>query len=178
MRNRCVLGWFLKNCSLRLVAILRWPIEPCQLPIFNFQLPTSNFQLPASNFQLPTSNFQLPTSYFLLQFAEAELESVNCTNKLRMRTARDGTLTRRMSNASATARKETGRDASKERCHMLHCNCNKRRCPSRLSYFKTHSFFFLSAIAKYIQQAKERQMQLRKPKGGTEKKTEQFQVRE
>ena len=40
--------------------------------------------------------------------------------------------------------------------------------------------FFLSgsAIAKYIQQAKERQMQLRKPKGGTEKKTEQFQVRE
>ncbi len=65
-----------------------------------------------------------------------------------MRTARDGTLTRRMSNASATARKETGRDASKERLHMLHCNCNKRRCPSRLSYFKTHSFF-LSAIAKY-----------------------------
>ena len=87
------------------------------LPTADFQLPTSNFQLPASNFQLPTSNFQLPTSCFLLQFAEAELESVNCTNKLRMRTARDGTLTRRMSNASATARKETGRDASKEIAH-------------------------------------------------------------
>ena len=68
-----------------------------------------------------------------------------------------------------TARRETGRDANKERLHMLRCN------HSRLSYFKTPSFF-LSATAKYIQQAKERKMQLRKPKGGTEKKTEQHET--
>ena len=34
--------------------------------------------------------------------------------------------------------------------------------------------FFLSAIAKYIQQAKERKMQLRKPKGGTERRQNSF----